>query len=188
MHVPTVSTVFFAALASAYNHGHGSRFHHRRFLNESSPAVTAAPTTTVDSAPLTTLTVKTTVLSTIYNCGQDLNSTTCDGSHATEAITVTETIDLFTTVCPEDDVESIQSSVISSAQTAPVVVEATQTVVPIKSEDLVPTPKPEPEDDTVLTYTLGVGSSQSVVTTTIKNTKTTSEYTVCADFAPFICT
>jgi len=175
MKVQTASALFFAALATAYNpHGHGQRFHHRRFANEST-ALTAAQTTTAEAA-LTTLTVQTTLTSTVFDCGKG-NTTTCDGAHATGVITVTEVVDLTTTVCPLTDVESIKSSVIASAsQTAPVVVEATQTVIPVKEEDLVK-PTPSPSDDLVLSYTLGTGSSQSVVVTTIKNTKTAYDYT-----------
>lgn len=171
----TASALFFAALATAYNpHGHGQRFHHRRYANEST-ALTSAQTTTAE-APLTTLTVQTTLTSTIFDCGKG-NTTTCDGAHATGVVTVTEVIDLTTTVCPLTDVESIKSSVIASAsQTAPVIVEATQTVIPVKEEDLVK-PTPAPSDDLVLSYTLGTGSSQSVVVTTIRNTKTAYDYT-----------
>ena len=168
MHIAAVSTLFFAALAAADSHGHARRFHHRRALNET---ITSAASSA--EAPLTTLTVQTTVLSTIYNCGKNITETTCDGNHATDAITVTQVIDLTTTVCPVADASSISKSVIASA-TLPAPVDAKPT--PIESESG-NSPKPT-NGDQVLTYTLGPEGSKTVVTTTIKNTKTASEYIV----------
>ena len=170
MHIAAASTLFFAALAAADSHGHARRFHHRRALNET---MTSAPAVTSEAAPLTTLTVQTTVMSTIYNCGKNITETTCDGNHATDAVTVTQVIDLTTVVCPEADASSIQSSVLASA-TLPAPVDAKPTPYPTESAE---NNSPQTTDQ-VLTYTLGPEGSQTVVTTTIKNTKTATDYTV----------
>jgi hypothetical protein len=72
-----------------------------------------------------------------------------------------------TTVCPVASASAISSSVIASVAQNP-----TYTPAPKTSDAAAQT------GDKVLTYTLGTGTSQSVVTTTIKNTKTTTAYTV----------
>lgn len=160
MQFSVLTTLFFAALATAHSHqGHAQRFHHRRALNESALAV---PTSSV--ADLTTLTVQTTVVHTILSCAQ--NVTDCPAAAATGARTVTEVVDLTTTVCPVAEASAISSSVIASASQNNAAV-ATPTAAPTSAE----------VEDSILTYTLGAGTSKTVITTTIKHTKTATAYT-----------
>ncbi|KFY37928.1 hypothetical protein V494_04585 [Pseudogymnoascus sp. VKM F-4513 (FW-928)] len=144
MQFSTLAVVLFASLATARSHGHGQRFQHRRGFNESSSAV-----------DLTTLTVQITSTHTVVSCAQ--NVTDCP---ATATRTVTEVVDLTTTVCPVASASDISKSVIASASQTPGSITSTEAAEPIQTSD------------SVLTYTLGTGSTQSVVTTTIKHTVT----------------
>jgi hypothetical protein len=176
MHFSTLATVFFAALATAHSHGHAQRFHHRRGLNQTTAATTSS------ALDLTTLTVQITSTHTIFSCAQ--NVTSCGAAAATGAKTVTETIDLTTTVCPVAQASAVSSAVIASAvQNQAVVVTETASVVPVKSA-----PAAAEVPDSVLTYTVGAGNSKTVVTTTIKHTKTATAYAVCPLFSlPAFC-
>ncbi|KFZ03735.1 hypothetical protein V502_10703 [Pseudogymnoascus sp. VKM F-4520 (FW-2644)] len=148
MHFSTVAVALFAAVATARSHGHAQHFQHRRGFNESSTAV-----------DLTTLTIQITSTHTVVGCAQ--NVTNCPARDATAIRTVTEVVDLTTTVCPVASASDISNSVIASAsQTPGGGVTSTQAAEPIQTSD------------SVLTYTLGTGASQSVVTTTIKHTVT----------------
>ncbi|KFY07547.1 hypothetical protein V492_07042 [Pseudogymnoascus sp. VKM F-4246] len=144
MQFSTLAVVLFASLATARSHGHAQRFQHRRGFNESSSAV-----------DLTTLTVQITSTHTVVSCAQ--NVTDCP---ATATRTVTEVVDLTTTVCPVASASDISKSVIASASQTPGSITSTEAAEPIQTSD------------SVLTYTLGTGSTQSVVTTTIKHTVT----------------
>lgn len=154
MQFSTLAVVFFAALATARSHGHGHRFQHRRYFNESAP---------VD---LTTLTVQITSTHTVFNCAQ--NVTSCPAKDATATRTVTQVIDLTTTVCPVASASDVSSKVIASAGQNPTFVAPTVLTTDAAAAET---------GDTVLTYTLGTGTSQSVVTTTIRSTKTATAYT-----------
>lgn len=153
MQFSTLAVVFFATLAAARSHGHDHRFRYRRHFNESAP---------VD---LTTLTVQITSTHTVFGCAQ--NVTSCPARDATATRTVTQVIDLTTTVCPVASASDVSSKVIASAAQNPTLVPPALTTDAAAAET----------GDSVLTYTLGVGSSKSVVTTTIKNTKTTTAHT-----------
>lgn len=146
MQFSTLAVALFAALATARSHGH-PRFQHRRGFNESSSAV-----------DLTTLTVQITSTHTVIGCAQ--NITDCPAREATAVRTVTEVVDLTTTVCPVASASDISSSVIASASQTPGSITSTEAAKPVQTSD------------SVLTYTLGTGSTQSVVTTTIKHTVT----------------
>ncbi|KFY02586.1 hypothetical protein O988_02047 [Pseudogymnoascus sp. VKM F-3808] len=146
MQFSTLAVVLFAGLATARTHGH-PRFQHRRGFNESSSAV-----------DLTTLTVQITSTHTIIGCAQ--NITDCPARDATATRTVTQVVDLTTTVCPVASASDISSSVIASAAQTPGAISSTEAAEPVQTSD------------SVLTYTLGNGASQSVVTTTIKHTVT----------------
>ncbi|OBT94107.1 hypothetical protein VE01_06983 [Pseudogymnoascus verrucosus] len=149
MQFSTLAVVLFAGLATARSHGHAQRFQHRRAFNESSSAV-----------DLTTLTVQITSTHTVIGCAQ--NVTDCPARSATAIRTVTEVVDLTTTVCPVASASDISSSVIASASA----VQTQGAVVSTEANEPVQT------SDSVLTYTLGTGATQSVVTTTIKHTIT----------------
>ncbi|OBT86371.1 hypothetical protein VE02_03780 [Pseudogymnoascus sp. 03VT05] len=149
MQFSTLAVVLFAGLATAGSHGHAQRFQHRRAFNESSSAV-----------DLTTLTVQITSTHTVIGCAQ--NVTDCPARSATAIRTVTEVVDLTTTICPVASASDISSSVIASAS-------AVQTQGAVVSTEAA---EPVQTSDSVLTYTLGTGATQSVVTTTIKHTIT----------------
>lgn len=156
MQFSTLAVALFAALATARSHGH-PRFQHRRGLNESTAIESS---TAVD---LTTLTVQITSTHTVIGCAQ--NVTSCPARDATAIRTVTEVVDLTTTVCPVASASDISSSVIASAVQTPGAITSTEAAQPVQTSD------------SVLTYTLGSGASQSIVTTTIKHTVT--GYVVC---------
>lgn len=151
MQFSTLAVALFAALATARSHGH-QHFQHRRAFNESSSAV-----------DLTTLTVQVTSTHTVIGCAQ--NVTDCPAREATAVRTVTEVVDLTTTVCPVASASHISSSIVASASQTPGTVTSTQGAEPVQTSD------------SVLTYTLGTGATASVVTTTIKHTIT--GYVVC---------
>ncbi|ATY65399.1 hypothetical protein A9K55_001907 [Cordyceps militaris] len=137
------------------------------------PTVTPTPT---PAGALTTLTVKSTRTSTITSCAPTV--TNCPvGKPEMSAIpesarqikTVTETIDLTTTVCPITEASTISKKIIeqhksSSASSAL----PSQQQPPLRTTDIISTK--------TITLTLGTGDRQSVVptviTTTIKSTIT----------------
>lgn len=151
MQFSTLAVALFATLATARSHGH-QHFQHRRGFNESSSAV-----------DLTTLTVQITSTHTVIGCAQ--NVTNCPAREATAVRTVTEVVDLTTTVCPVASASHISSSIVASASQTPGTVTSTEGAEPVQTSD------------SVLTYTLGTGATASVVTTTIKHTIT--GYVVC---------
>lgn len=184
MRFSTIAVTFFAALATA-EHNHGvHQFRHRRAMNTtasttsssstSSSLVAAAATsslatngteaatngTEAETDPLTTLTVFATQIKTVYGCAATV--TNCPARSSTAGVVVTETIALTTTICPVSAAASVSAAVVSSA------------VVKAASESAA---------DSVLTYTLGVGASATVVTTTVKHTRTAVQYVVsyCKD-------
>ncbi|KFY23668.1 hypothetical protein V493_05700 [Pseudogymnoascus sp. VKM F-4281 (FW-2241)] len=147
MQFSTLAVALFAGLATARSYGHPHSFQHRRGFNESSSAV-----------DLTTLTVQITSTHTVVGCAQ--NVTDCPSRDATAIRTVTEVVDLTTTVCPVASASDVSKSVVASASQTPGGVTSTEAAQPVQTSD------------SVLTYTLGTGASQSVVTTTIKHTVT----------------
>ncbi|ELR09064.1 hypothetical protein VC83_03973 [Pseudogymnoascus destructans] len=145
----TLAVALFAAVATARSHGHAQRFRHRRTFNESSSAL-----------DLTTLTVQITSTHSVIGCAQ--NVTDCPARSATAIRTITEIVDLTTTVCPVASASDISSSVVASASA----IQTPGAVISTKAAEPVQT------SDSVLSYTLGTGATQSVVTTTIKHTIT----------------
>lgn len=165
-------TTLSLALVAASTASASKHFHPRRWN------VTASA-----GGELTTLTLFTTTVHTITSCAATI--TDCPAGHpeSTKEAVVTETIALTTTVCPVSEAESASSAMASEAATA------TQTAAGVTAKPTVPigtgvtaserpgvTGSAAPSESVVLTYTLGTGSSTTVVTTTIKQTSTQTVY------------
>ena len=166
-----LSVAFFAALATAEHHG-PRHFHHRRHMN----------TTVADTH--TTLTVFQTQVYTITSCAPTI--TNCPARSSAGNGVITDTIAITTTVCPITAAESVKSSILSAigGSSTSVASAASSAIAtfPIHLSTGVAGPVGSsasggsPVTDTTLTYTLGSGSSTTVITTTIKHTTTEIEY------------
>ncbi len=169
----------YAAVASAFTPGRHLHF----------PRGNGTTTAVPSQGAITTLTVQTTRTSTIISCAPTV--TNCPaGKPEMSAIpeslrqikTVTETVDLTTTVCPVAEASTVSKQVIEKHKSASDAAAPSQTPAPVQTTDIVSTK--------TITLTLGSGDRQSVVptviTTTIKSTitpaagvsKTNSEETV----------
>ncbi|KAG4442262.1 hypothetical protein IFR05_002253 [Cadophora sp. M221] len=175
----------FAAVASASQHV-PQHFHQRRQYNA--------------SVPSTTLTVYATEVYTITSCAATV--TDCPADQSTSEQVITSTVAAYTTVCPVAEASSASKAVLSSYSalasstakgpvttpkgtgypTKPYPTGETETTpsAPIgtgfttKGEVVYPTASGS--ESVVLTYTLGSGTSTTVVTTTIKHTQTATVY------------
>jgi len=174
MQFTTLSVAFFAALASAHAHN-PQHFHHRRQYN----------TTSTAGGELTTLTVLTTHIHTVTSCA----ATVIDCPARTSPVVVTDVIALTTTVCPVAEAESASSAALASYSATGANTAAgglTTPSVPLGTGNSGPAPTSAPsggesgsggeESSVVLTYTLGSGTSTTVVTTTIKHTQIATVY------------
>jgi hypothetical protein len=158
MQYTTLSVALFAVLASA--HQHPPHHFHRRGFNETGPS--------------TTLTVFATEVHTITSCAVTITDCPNRPEEATSEYVVTETRAITTTVCPVKDASSISSQIASNLPPKPT---GTGSGPAVTSDESGPT------TDATLTYTLGTGTSTTVVTTTIKHTSTATLYaTSTADF------
>ncbi|KAJ3578342.1 hypothetical protein NPX13_g2220 [Xylaria arbuscula] len=166
----TVAFGLFAGLASAYNHH--ARHMHAPYLRRNETAA---------ANPSTTLTVAITSTHTITSCAPTITNCPANAGNSTGPVTVTEVIDLTTTVCPVGDATSISSSVIDAHSSGLV----TGTTHVLTSTDNSPVETPAPGSDagvsvyptistadSTLTYTVGPEGSQSVTVTTIHSTMT----------------
>jgi len=165
-----LSMGFFAALASAHAY-HPQHFHHRRHVNG----------TGISGGPSTALTVFVTNTHTFTSCAPTV--TNCPAAIKTGGVVVvTETVPITTTICPVSDAESVSSAIQSSyvasgLNSAKGDVTTTAAFVPVitgaplgTGSGASPTGGDSGDEDVVLTYTLGAGTSTTVVTTTIKHT------------------
>ncbi|KAJ4155175.1 hypothetical protein LMH87_000432 [Akanthomyces muscarius] len=156
----------YAALASAFTPGR-----HLHFPRGNSTG-TAPPT---PAGSITTLTVQTTRTSTIISCaptvtncpaGKPEMSTIPESDRQIK--TVTETVDLTTTVCPVAEASTISQQIIEKHKSASSAAAPSQTQPPVQTTDIISTK--------TITLTMGSGDRQSVVptviTTTIKSTIT----------------
>ncbi|KAK0116885.1 hypothetical protein ONS96_012731 [Cadophora gregata f. sp. sojae] len=165
MQFTTVASLgLFAALASASQHV-PEHFYQRRQYNT--------------SVPSTTLTVYATQVYTITSCAATV--TNCPAGQV-----ITSTVAAYTTVCPVAQASSASAAVLSSysalaSNTAKGPVSTpkgtgypTNPYPTTKGEVVYPTASGS--ESVVLTYTLGSGTSTTVVTTTIKHTQTATVY------------
>ncbi|KAM3504839.1 hypothetical protein MY10362_003312 [Beauveria mimosiformis] len=124
--------------------------------------------------PLTTLTVKETLTSTITSCASTVTNCPAGKPEMTaipetdrEIKTVTQTVDLTTIVCPVSEASTISDKIISQHKSGSSVLPS-QTQVPVQTTDIVITK--------TITLTKGSGNDKtlvpSVITTTIKSTIT----------------
>ena len=131
------------------------------------------------SAASTTLTVFKTVVRTITSCAPTI--TNCPARSLAGGGVITDTIVLTTTVCPVAAAQSISSSILAAAG---ITSNGAMTTSPSSTVNI---PMGTGvagsvgngsygSSDTTLTYTLGTGSSTTVVTTTIKHTSKMTEY------------
>jgi len=170
MHFSTVSTLFFAALASA-QHQH---FHQRRQYNTTGTAL----------GEQTTLTVYATSVHTITSCAATVTDCPARSDLATSEQVVTDTIAVYTTVCPVAQAESASSALLASATSSAIgIATSAYPTVPLSTGASSPVVTGAPgagSSSVVLTYTLGSGTSTTIVTTTIKHYSTVTEYAVKA--------
>ena len=159
MQFSKLSVVFFAALASASNgHFHG-RHHHfgrRQYGNE----------TGISGPRMTTSTVYETQTFTITSCAPTVTDCPAESTKV-----VTSVVAVSTTVCPVTEAGGYAASTPPSSIVAPI-----STGV-YSSEGAVAASAPTESvvtkvTNTTLTYTLGSGSSTTIVTTTIQHTST----------------
>ncbi|KAI0485492.1 hypothetical protein F4859DRAFT_384665 [Xylaria cf. heliscus] len=164
----TVAFGLFAGLASAYNHH--ARHVHAPYVRRNETA-----------APSTTLTVAITSVHTITSCAPTITNCPANAGNSTGPVTVTEVIDLTTTVCPVAEATSISSSVVDAHSSG--LVTGTTHVLTTTSDSPVQTPAPSSgagvsvyptvgSQDATLTMTLGPEGSQSITVTTIHSTFT----------------
>jgi len=141
---------------------------------------------------LTTLTIYTTTVHTVTSCAASITNCPARASGSSGEIVVTDTIALTTTVCPVSEAESVSSALAShqaSATNTAGGVTATTPSVPMGtgiSSGVYPTTPSVPmgtgnssggyptvpagassSGSIVLTYTLGAGTSTTVITTTV---------------------
>ncbi|KAJ8123059.1 hypothetical protein ONZ43_g896 [Nemania bipapillata] len=162
----TVAFGLFAGLASAYNHH--ARHIHAPFVRRNETA----------AAPSTTLTVAITSVHTITSCAPTITNCPAHVGNSTGPVTVTEVIDLTTTVCPVAEATSISSSVVDAHSSG--LVTGTTHILTTGDNSPAQTPAPSsgagltvyPTSDSTLTMTLGAEGSQSVSVTTIHSTFT----------------
>jgi len=172
MHLSTVSALFFASLATAQHH----HFHHRRQYNTTASAL----------GEQTTLTVYATTIHTVTSCAATVTDCPANPHLATSEMVVTDTIALTTTVCPVAEASSASSAILAAATSSAlgaVSVPPSYPTVPLStgaSSPVVTSAPGSPESSVVLTYTLGAGTSTTIVTTTIRHYSTVTEYAVKA--------
>lgn len=159
MQFSKLSVVFFAALASASNgHFHG-RHHHfgrRQYGNE----------TGISGPQMTTSTIYETQTFTITSCAPTVTDCPAESTKL-----VTSVVAVSTTVCPVTEAGGYAVSTPPSSIVAPIstgVYTSEATVAPSAPAESVVTKV----TNTTLTYTLGSGSSTTIVTTTIQHTST----------------
>ena len=171
-------SVVFAALTSASNghfHGHHHHFGRRQYGNE----------TGISGPRMTISTIYETQTFTITSCAPTVTNCPAESTKL-----VTSIVAVSTTVCPVTEAEGYAASTPPSSIVAPIstgVYSAVSTpsssiVAPIStgvysSEAPVATSAPAESvvtkiTNTTLTYTLGSGSSTTIVTTTIQHTST----------------
>ena len=159
MQFSKLSVVFFAALASASNgHFHG-RHHHfgrRQYGNE----------TGISSPQMTISTIYETQTFTITSCAPTVTDCPAESTKL-----VTSVVAVSTTVCPVTEAGGYAVSTPPSSIVAPIstgVYTSEAAVAPSAPAESVVTKV----TNTTLTYTLGSGSSTTIVTTTIQHTST----------------
>lgn len=159
----------FAGLASAFNH-------HARHVH--APFIRRNETT---AAPSTTLTVAITSVHTITSCAPTITNCPANAGNSSGPVTVTEVIDLTTTVCPVADATSISSSVVDAHSSGLV----TGTTHILTSSDNSPAQTPAPSSgaglpgyptatsgEAIPTLSVGPEGSQPVTVTTLHSTFT----------------
>lgn len=174
MQFTTLSVAFLASMASAHQYA-PNHFHHRRQLNSTGLS--------------TTLTVYATSIYTITSCAASITDCPARPSASTSEMVVTDVIALTTTVCPVAEAESASSKIIASFSAAASPTSAaspsgsaagivsSQAVLPPAGASGPPlSAYPSGSDSVVLTYTIGAGTSTTVVTTTIKHVQTATVY------------
>lgn len=178
----TLSLAFLAASAAAHADGlHKHQHLHPRFYNATSLAPSSASSSAA-GGELTTLTIFTTTVHTVTSCAASITNCPARASGSSGEIVVTDTIALTTTVCPVSEAESISSALASHAATATNTaagVTATTPSVPLgtgASSGGYPTGGASPSGSVVLTYTLGAGTSTTVITTTVLQYSTQTVY------------
>lgn len=165
----TVAFGLFAGLASAFNHH--ARHMHAPYLRRNDTA----------PAPSTTLTVAITSVHTITSCAPTITNCPANAGNSSGPVTVTEVIDLTTTVCPVAQATSISSSIVDAHSSGLV----TGTTHILTTSDNSPAQTPAPSSGAGLTAyptatsgeaipTLSVGpeGSQPVTVTTLHSTVT----------------
>jgi hypothetical protein len=159
MQFSKLSVVFFAALVSASNgHFHG-RHHHfgrRQYGNE----------TGISGPQMTISTIYETQTFTITSCAPTVTDCPAESTKL-----VTSIVAVSTTVCPVTEAGGYAASTPPSSIVAPIstgVYPSEATVAPSTPVESVVTKV----TNTTLTYTLGSGSSTTIVTTTIQHTST----------------
>lgn len=172
MQLITKLSVAIAALATVAS-AHSRRHAHmaRQYQYGNATTAYAYPTGATAGSPIdwTTSTIYSTATFTVTSCAPTI--TQCP-AHSTRV--VTSVIAVSTTVCPKSDV--VPSSAVNPVGTG---VPANPSSV--ASVDT--TPIATRVTNTTLTYTLGTGSSTTVITTTIQRTLTEYATRVC-NFSP----
>ena len=159
MQFSKLSVVFFAALASASNNHFHGRHHHfgrRQYGNE----------TGISGPQMTISTIYETQTFTITSCAPTVTDCPAESTKV-----VTSVVAVSTTVCPVTEAGGYAVSTPPSSIVAPIstgVYTSEATVAPSAPAESVVTKV----TNTTLTYTLGSGSSTTIVTTTIQHTST----------------